>query len=375
MLKINFLMAAVLLCALLGLQTHVSAQQTAPVENQSRALFDEGFTWLTRSGAEETLQKMKEAGFNVYVPCIWHGRGVTWESALVRRDPRWTDKHPGNPLGYLISRAHELGIEVHPWFTVVRREDGILPQWAPDGTPQDAFNAHDEGFQKFMDSLISEVVQKYEIDGINLDYMRTMGVCTAPACQLGYNEFTGRDLMVDLNESSRDSSERIRRWNGKAITALLVEISSQIREHKPEVVISVDSHAGEDWVSREGAEAIKWANSGLVDVIYDMDYSPSVDVNAHRKVRHSLDDPDMAVLLVGNFGVRPGAKRPWGMRDVFPQEPEIVVNALRTAQALGSYNGVGLYELRFLTPSQRKNIKAGPFRDLAKPRWKLHFDK
>lgn len=98
---------------LIGLSNNIHA-------GESRAILDERFNWLTKKDADNTLQRIKKAGFNVFIPCIWHGRGVTWPSDLAPKEPLWENKYNPDfdPLRYLITRAHQMDIEVHPWLTI-----------------------------------------------------------------------------------------------------------------------------------------------------------------------------------------------------------------------------------------------------------------
>ena len=48
----------------------------------SRFLFDEGSAWATGAGAREAIRRIKDAGFDVYVPCVWHGGGTRYPSEV-----------------------------------------------------------------------------------------------------------------------------------------------------------------------------------------------------------------------------------------------------------------------------------------------------
>ena len=38
---------------------------------ESRAVLDEGLHWVGRNGAETVCRRIKSAGFNVFIPCVW----------------------------------------------------------------------------------------------------------------------------------------------------------------------------------------------------------------------------------------------------------------------------------------------------------------
>src|SRR3569832_133275 len=79
---------------------------------ESRAIFDEGLNWVTKESANRLLGRIKKAGYNVFMPCIWHGMGTTWPSNLAP----WTSQTPHisgfDPLDNLIKLADSYDIEI-----------------------------------------------------------------------------------------------------------------------------------------------------------------------------------------------------------------------------------------------------------------------
>ncbi len=73
---------------------------------ETRAIFDEGLGWITEEGARKTIQRIKKAGFNVYIPCVWHGRGTRYPSTLAPIDVRIKSTSE-DPLHRLIKISHE----------------------------------------------------------------------------------------------------------------------------------------------------------------------------------------------------------------------------------------------------------------------------
>ena len=87
---------------------------------ESRVILDEGTGWMTASGAQETINNIKNAGFNVYIPCIWHGKGTRYSSKVAPKEAFLAFNT--DPLKRLIDIAHANNVEVHPWFTVALRQ-------------------------------------------------------------------------------------------------------------------------------------------------------------------------------------------------------------------------------------------------------------
>ncbi len=276
--------------------------------NFKQAIFDEDNAWATGPAAiDNILARISAADFNVYVPCIWHGHGALFPSRVTAPDPRFKNAFAGgwDPLEYLVKRAHALNILVYPWFTVVRREDNAHPEWAEAGTPQNAYDVHQPGFRTFAAQLILDVVARYDIDGVNLDYIRAMGVCTSEFCQAEYRERNGKQLLEDYAHAAPDSSAwlRIQDWQDSAVGALVRDIAGGAREIKPALTISIDGFAVSTQAQRplEGRDEVSWANRGWIDVVFHMDYRPEIDIGAERAARASLVDPGKLWLLVSNY--------------------------------------------------------------------------
>ncbi|HVG02691.1 MAG TPA: family 10 glycosylhydrolase, partial [Nitrospira sp.] len=143
------------------------AQET----RESRAIFDEGLNWMNPKSANSVCQRIKRAGFNVFMPCVWHGRGTVWPSELAPWDSNNTHTPGYDPLENLLEIAREYDIEIHPWITVGLRQRHFLAEYV-DSPTSESFDWHNPAFRNFAVSLIMEVVNRYPIHGINLDFVR-----------------------------------------------------------------------------------------------------------------------------------------------------------------------------------------------------------
>lgn len=333
-----------------------------------RALFDEDIHWAySRESTDQILKKIQSAGFNVYVPCVWHGRGAYFPTTIAAIDSRLPNivRNGDDPLRYLIQRAHEMGIEIHPWFTVALRENEEYPDFHPDGTPDGAFDVHNPDFRDFIVRLMLDVVSRYDIDGINLDYIRAMGICTSSPCKASYEARYKTSLIADNIQRvfSADARRRVEAWQDDAVSDIVERLSDGTRKLKPNAIISVDSHPVPRSEKRplEGRNDIAWADRDWIDVIFAMDYRKRIDDARIDAVRDSLKNPKKLLPLFGNYERVDGR--------TVPRSAALVSRYIDFARRKWPGNGFGFYIYSMLSAEQIRALQAGPFREAAAPFW------
>lgn len=319
-----------------------------------RAIFDESWQWAqSRRTVDSIVQRAVAAGFNVIVPCVWHGAGTYYPSEFPAAPLRRVIDAGFDPLAYLVERAHAAGLEVHPWFTVVRREDESLPRFSGAGVPAGAFDVHNDVFRAFIADLIVDVAKRYPIDGINLDYIRAMGICDSTQCAQQYRLAMGRDLKSDLTQSQVVGPARaaLQQWQDIAVTDIVSRISSRARAMRPGILISVDGHPTPSGEVRplQGRDEIAWARRGLIDIIFHMDYRHRLDLQLIDSVVAELPASTRHVLLVANYDSIEGtayARPAWVMADL-----------ARLIRSRWPQSGMGIHLMAMLTREQADALR------------------
>ena len=333
---------------------------------ESRAVLDEGLHWVTRDGAETVCRRIKSAGFNVFVPCVWHGRGTTWPSNLAPWDSKFVSPPEFDPLEHLIQVAKKYEIEVHPWFTVMRRDREFFREFYDEGTPPESFDVHRPRFREFISALILEVVKKYAVHGINLDYIRAGGVCESPSCIEEYREKTGRDLLSDDRKRMIPGSvfKELFDWQETAVEDIVRRVSRGAHHINNDIILSVDAYPGHRVDQVQGRNSMKWADEGLIDVIYMMHYEASPDWDSLKSFQQQMKRPEALVVLCGNYD------RPDGNNDHATTRSGLkVTGLLNHARDYQMGNGVGLYLYGRLTDDQIVRLQRDTFRVPARPAW------
>jgi hypothetical protein len=355
----------------LDFDSPVSSEPTRTIEGirvENRVIFEESAEWaMSELAADRLLNRIQRAGFNVLVPCVWHGRGTHYPSPLTEMDPRvkgaW--RKDRDALAALISKAHRMGIEVHPWFTVVRREDDSMQRYFGKGVPDGAYDVHDEQFRTYIVNVMLDVVRRYDIDGINLDYIRAMGLCESDRCKQDYAGKTGHDLMADHAKATPGSAERsrIQSWQDEAVLDIVSKLAREARKVKPNLIISVDGNPepGDRRRDLEGRDELSWTEKGLVDVVFNMDYRLKPDIGRIAAVRQKIGRNGTFIQIFGNYDRRD--------HQTIPRAGRIVSDYARYAQTHWGQDGIAYYIAQALSDEQIAALAAGPFKDPAITSW------
>ena len=341
------------------------ARADGPVEQESRAILDEGLSWVTKQSAERVCSRIARAGFNVFIPCVWHGRGTIWPSKLAPWDSHNVRTQGFDPLGNLLQTAERYNIEVHPWFTVSLRQREFFPEFYDSGTPAQHFDVHRESFREFMYSLIFEVAATYPVHGINLDFVRAGGICNSPRCVEDYRRQTGRSLLLDsqIRRVPGFDMKELIAWQAAAVTDLVRRVSVSCRRAKPNIVISMSGQTGHPLVKIEGGDSAKWADDGLIDVLYNMHYEPNPDFAAIKAIQATMKRPEAMVFGCGNY------EEATASSPVRSSEPGRVADLIRAARSVQRGNGVCVYLYSMLNDAQIDVLRKDVFARPAQPRW------
>ena len=208
-------MRFILLCPLLvSLATSASAQ----IDPSYRAFWADAFSVGFKSTIEinSLVSRAVSGNYNMIIAEVLafqdrgsSAHGAYWNSSIV---PKAADIN-GNidPLAQLVTVAHAAGIEVHAWIVPFRTSSS----WPPGGNSLLA--AHPEwlmvpiagidngparvaGFytldpgspdvQQYLTSIVQELVTNYEIDGVNLDFIRYVQTDAGYPSNATYNSST-----------------------------------------------------------------------------------------------------------------------------------------------------------------------------------------
>lgn len=341
-------------------------QSTLPADVENRVMFDEDIWWaLDRDNTDTIINRLAEAGFNVYVPCVWHGAGTYYSSFVAYQDPRVLAriKNGDDPLEYLIRKAHAKNIEVHAWFTVVRRDDDKYTKFYDKYSPENAFDVHNEKFREFIISLMVEAVKNYDIDGLNLDYIRSMGYCTSKKCAADYEEKTSRNLTADLilEKIPKSRIKSIELWNEGPIEHIVKSISEKSKKLKPDLMISVDSMPGARHLRMQGHDSQKWLNNKWIDNIFYMEYQNDFKISDIELAKSKVQNPHAIIPFFSLYDMESSTleKKPGAL----------LRKSILAARKVWPNSGLAFYHYKQMTAEQVNELKSTVYAKPARPTW------
>lgn len=250
------------------------------------------------------LDNIKKAGFNaVYVETFYHGFTIfPSEHIPIRPEMKGRDY-----LKFYVEEGHKRGLEIHPWIEVFYWEVNTKdypqfpktplfeqhPEWRAllrSGETTDkeekahifANPAH-PGVQQLLLKYFEELLTKYEVDGLNLDYIRyPHGFKDA-----GYDEYTRAEYKkisgidpkeIDMNPDDAEWRRWVQ-WRENVITDFVAKVKDVRNRTRKNVVLSAAVFPASDENRYRSTKFQDWrrmVQMQLLDVIAPMAYQPKL---------------------------------------------------------------------------------------------------
>jgi len=315
---------------------------------ETRAAWLWGSTLLTREAVEGVVAGAKRAGLNVLIPGLTGGGKLCAKSELW---PMRDDVEEGlDPLRYLIELAHAAGIEVQPWFSVTYRRQPF-GDYLPGGIDMIDENGevrsvgadvHRPQYRDFIVDVMVGVARDYEVDGIHLDYIRTMNRCYCDKCRDEFQEKFGKAL-------TEAGDEEWVRWQRAAIGDIVQRTAQGVRDLRPNAMMSAAVFSNVASGAAQGQDPAGWARRGWIDVVIPMDYSmQTLAVHSHEKAfLEALDDDEQLVTGLSLY-MRSGEA-------TLPRPPELVKQQIELVRSLGIH-GYALFRFGILSNAQAEML-------------------
>lgn len=249
-----------------------------------------------KNAVKNLVKRLNNGGFTLILPCIKNPDGyLDYQSRIGRIRPIFKD---WDPLEVLINEAEKNKIEVHPWFCVFTEGEGsaLLRQkklhaidFKGKTSSRWACSAQEE-VQDYELSLYREVMQKYPVTGVHLDYIRydNNDFCFCPSCRKRFLRETGLSApktvifkikgrkIKEVDVKSRSWSKWVD-WRVKQVSRFVAKLHNLAKKRKKEISAAVFSDYPQTLVNL-GQDWINWGTEKLVDYLFPMNYTSSLTV-------------------------------------------------------------------------------------------------
>jgi uncharacterized lipoprotein YddW (UPF0748 family) len=241
------------------------------------------------------------------------GRGDAWYRSDLLPPPEALQGAGRDPLGELLPRAHAAGLEVYAWVNCClvwsgphrprdpRHVVNAHPEWVArmsDGrsmtrlTPRQRARLKVEGVflspahpgvRRWLAGIVKEIVTRYPVDGIQLDYIRQPGIAIGfdPTSRARFALEQGVD---PLTFRRRPPAERARlealwaTFQQDQVTAIVREVRDSLNASRPGLPLSAAVLADTSVAWNKNRQTwSRWVREGLLDRAFLMCYAPMLE--------------------------------------------------------------------------------------------------
>lgn len=274
---------------------------------EGRAIWLDRATIIEAKNQQEIsklMHKLRQAGINiVYFETLNAGFPI-YPSAILKNNPM---VHGWDPLKAAVEEGHKLGMEVHAWvwaFAVGNRRHNPLigqpesypgPILVENGLMPEALRNRDGGLnvdnrqneywvdpssekaRNFLLSVYQEIVRNYDVDGLQLDYIRYP--FQTSATRMGFDA-VGREHFYRATGQSLDNLDDYTArlwtaWKTYQVSSFVQQVSTTLRQIKPNIKISaaVFPMKRESRIVTIQQDWETWIDNGWVDTLSPMSYT------------------------------------------------------------------------------------------------------
>ncbi len=224
-----------------------------------------------RAAVRNALDRMQKSEFNAVFPYFTGSSGQAYYASNLHATRVYGDH---DPLMVLMQEARQRGLQVYPVLCVTvcgnDKPAGILtvhPEWAlrhPDGTPLGYISPAHPDARQWLASVAREVAEKYQPDGIILDYIRyhNRPLRLDPAAEGRFRAALPTDV------SPADEKNRLQQFKEDELTELVRLYRQTIREARPGTKLGVYTWGPHVAAHHQIAQCWpRWVKEGHIDLV------------------------------------------------------------------------------------------------------------
>ena len=272
-------------------------EERGPLEAPTRALWVTRWDYRTRADVERIVEEAHRAGFNELLfqvrgnaTCFFPSNHEPWAEQFGFEDPGF------DPLEVALVAAHERDMGLHAWVNVV-------PAWwgsEPPSSAEHVLNQHPEWLwydeegarqpleerfyvslnpclpevRRYLCDVLEELLERYAVDGLHLDYIRFPNELTERA-GTDYPR-DAKTLALFREACSGDpevAPEAWDAWRTEQLTQLVRDLRAVQRRVRPAALLSAAVGSEPEAAARHFQDWPAWIEEGLVDALMPMNYA------------------------------------------------------------------------------------------------------
>ena len=300
--------------------------QPRPMCKPVRAVWVARFHYRTAADVREIVERCAQLGCNTV---FWQVRGegtVSYPSKIEPWGREFGFVSPGfDPLALAVQEAHKRGLRIEAWFNVMPGWKGL----APPPMAGQLYNAHPDWFmydaagrrqplnkdyvilnpcrpevRRYIVSLVDEIVSRYDVDGVHLDYVRYAWDGAKSAKQSYPRD--GRTLTLYYRETGKrpdDDAAAWDHWRANQLTRIVDDARATINRRRPGATLTAAVyHTPTEAYELYLQNSVAWLRAGLVDAVMPMAYTDQlVAFDRYLRSYHELAPGRRIVPGVGLF--------------------------------------------------------------------------
>jgi uncharacterized lipoprotein YddW (UPF0748 family) len=285
----------------------------------------------SRRGLAVIFDRLANAGINtVFVETVNAGYPIYPSRVAPEQNP--LTRH-WDPLQAAVELAHERGMEAHAWVWVFaagnQRHNTIVnlpwsypgpilaahPDWAnadrqgraiPAGQDKPFLDPANPQVRQYLMRLYEEIITQYDVDGLQLDYIRYPFQNAASGRSYGYGSASRQQFQgitgVDPLTLTPNDRELWRQWTEfrtEQVNSFVADTADRLRRIRPDIVLSaaVFAMSEHERIQKLQQHWEVWAQEGDIDMIVTMSYA--LDTNRFQQLTSPwLLDADLGSTLV-----------------------------------------------------------------------------
>jgi uncharacterized lipoprotein YddW (UPF0748 family) len=280
-----------------------------------RAIWVTRFDYETAADVEQVIDNCADAGFDTIMFQV-RGNGTAFYNS--NREP-WAEQFdfqdPGfDPLELAVERAHDKKVQLHAWVNV-------MPAWRGTGPPairNQLYHARPDWFwydrhnrrqpllhkvgdnerhwyvslnpclpevRAYLVDVCREIVGRYAVDGLHLDYIRFPNEAVVPGERVPDYPRDPKTLALfgrDTGTTPDANPTLWNKWRCDQVTRLVADLRRMVRSTRPGAMLSAAVGADPKSALHHFQDSRRWVGEGLVDAVFIMNYSTNFDVFVQR---------------------------------------------------------------------------------------------